>query len=179
MQRHEVGYREVARAFADARRYSLDINLRFLALVSASLLFTLSAPVRAQVPPAPMPPTPAYQGPPPGAVALGPVAAMAWEPETRLKSIPAVVGGSVLLAGGTAMHATGVFFLVETMGSACGQPPCGKNYALPWGLTLGGLVTIGGAVALVVWGAQKVPVRAGSVPAWVGAPGGAGWQWRF
>jgi hypothetical protein len=48
---------------------------------------------------------------------------------------------------------------------------------------IGGAVALAVGIPLLIYGAKKVPVRpeatALAAPAWVGAPGGAGWSWQF
>lgn len=120
-----------------------------------------------------------YPTAPPYAGAHGPRAAPAWAPQTELRSVGAVVGGSVALVAGTAMSVFGVLQMVLGPAYCWDGGHCQSAVALGTGMTVGGVLSIGGGIALIVWGAHKVPVRPPPLPTWVGAPGGAGWQWKF
>jgi len=90
------------------------------------------------------------------------------------------VGGLVILAGSLAVvGSTSTNFTCEgdVCSSTSGSPAVGT------GMIIGGLVGIALGIPLLVYGAKKVPIDpAASAPAaatWVGAPGGAGWQWKL
>lgn len=151
------------------------MNLRFLTTtIVVPALLTASSPARAQVPPAPPPLAPRA-----APSALAPVASEPPEPKTELKSAPAVFAGSALIISGTAGSAVGLVLFIAASSIKCDDSPCDGPTTGPL-VSLGiGLGALAAGIPLVIWGAQQVPRRTGSLPAWVGAPGGAGWRWRF
>jgi hypothetical protein len=131
--------------------------MKLTSLFCLPALALLAAPARADTPP------------PAPSVLLEP-------PPTKLRSVPAVVSGSVLAAAGTGLALWGTWIALFMPRGCDGTGNCHSNGGFAAGISLGGVVGIAGGVALIVWGAWRVPDRAA---AWVGAPGGAGWQWRF
>lgn len=92
------------------------------------------------------------------------------------------VGGLVTLVGSFAVIGAGTSKTVTCDVNSCFSTETGGG-ALGAGLIIGGLVGIAAGIPMLVYGAKKVPIDpAAAAPAaakWVGAPGGAGWQWKF
>ena len=101
--------------------------------------------------------------------------------QPMVRRSPALMGVGIALTalGGAASIAS---LVVDLAGSQCspGQVCTGVSSGAVFGLLIGGVVGLGVGIPLLIYGAKEVP--AGSISAvtpWVGAPGGAGWQWRF
>jgi len=182
---------------------------RVLALTGAALLATLPAAADPPSPAPRGTPsdralgagspatTPASPDAPLPVAPLGPIAAPpagpelqdAYELPVKRRSTGAMVGGVVGVSVGTAL----VFSLVGaatiqkcSFDNATESVVCGADSALVVGVTVAGLAAFAIGLPLLIYGARQVPVSAsggaaaGSVlPAWAGAPGGAGWRWRF
>lgn len=103
------------------------------------------------------------------------------------RSTGMMVGGIVLLsAGGLAMVIGSSLAL--TSSTTCnfdgfGCSSSGDSEAAGYGVLIGGAVALAVGIPLLIYGAKKVPAQpeatAVAAPAWVGAPGGAGWRWKF
>lgn len=102
-------------------------------------------------------------------------------PRTKRRSVPMMVSGGVLAAAGLALNAAAAYYLLATLAYRVdGQS---KYAGTGLGLFAGGVVSIAIGVPLLVVGAQRrksserwaAPLGS----AWIGAPGGAGWMWRF
>ncbi|APR80901.1 Hypothetical protein A7982_06248 [Minicystis rosea] len=101
-------------------------------------------------------------------------------PPTTIVSPGLLAGGIVVsLAGGTAMTLGAVRIVAsETCPDACSNPEGNKTIGAV--ILTAGAVVLAGGIVMAVLGSRKAPAAAtSSVPVWVGAPGGAGWQWRF
>jgi hypothetical protein len=89
----------------------------------------------------------------------------------------------------TAMMVTGIVLtsvggLVTLVGSLAvvGDSFGGGSNGASTGFLIGGLVGLGVGIPLLVYGSKKVavdPAAAAAAAKWIGAPGGAGWQWKF
>ncbi len=82
-----------------------------------------------------------------------------------------MVAGIVFAAGG------GVCLLsaaVMAFGAGVSDAFGGRgDYAVPLGLLIGGLTSALIGAPLIAYGAAR------EKPSWAGAPGGAGWMWKF
>jgi|HubBroStandDraft_6_1064221.scaffolds.fasta_scaffold101825_3 hypothetical protein len=159
---------------------------RALALSIATAALVVSLPAAADPPTTfdpPPPPAPAAYAPPSG-YPLPP----ALPPAIDRQSTTAMVGGAALTGlGGVLILASTIAFMVPTCSATRGEV-CMASEATPVGLLVAGLVAAAAGIPLVVYGAKRVPVMGGAttgsvppsaLPAWVGAPRGNGWAWRF
>jgi hypothetical protein len=147
-------------------------------------------PAYGQLPPPGYAPPPGY-GPPPGAY-YGPPPVYYGPPPyvpraTERQSVGAMVAGIVLTSIG------GVLLIGAATGASLeatcdvGFQSCTDNFTgVAVGLVIGGVVGLAAGIPLLIYGARRVPISATSgppqaraLPAWVGAPGGTGWAWRF
>jgi hypothetical protein len=102
-------------------------------------------------------------------------------PPAPLRSPGLVAGGTVLAVAGATGFTLGLVRLLvsELCPGTCTSPA--RNEAIG-GAVLGvGVAVLAGGVVMIVLGSRPAdaPAKAATLPAWVGAPGGAGWQWRF
>jgi hypothetical protein len=120
-------------------------------------------------------PAPAYYGPPP------------YVPRaTERRSVGAMVGGIVLVSVGGVML-VGAAIGADVAATDCAFDNCTSSFpGAAVGFLVGGLVAIAVGIPLLIYGARRVPVgpssdppQANAIPAWVGAPGRAGWVWHF
>jgi hypothetical protein len=103
------------------------------------------------------------------------------------RSVGAMVGGIVAVTGGAVMLFSVLFvsLAAETcaIDSISAPSPCPNQTGTEIGLTVGSIAAVALGIPLIIYGAKKVPVGgapiAGAPPAWMGAPGGPGWRWRF
>jgi hypothetical protein len=100
-----------------------------------------------------------------------------------------MIAGIVLTSvGGVLLITAAVGESVEAQCDYGFSYTCTNNFApTAIGLVVGGVVGLAVGIPLLIYGARRVPITPGSapppeakaVPTWVGAPGGAGWVWRF
>jgi hypothetical protein len=97
-----------------------------------------------------------------------------------------MVGGIVALSAGGLALVIGSSLAVSTttcFDSFAGDCSTNSNQTMGYGFLIGGAIAVAVGIPLLIVGAKKVPAQpdATSVaaPAWVGAPGGAGWRWKF
>lgn len=138
------------------------------------------------------PPGYGYAPPPPGYMYAP--QQMVEPPVPKERRSSGMMGGGIALvsAGGLAMAIGAVVALDAS--SHCDfsfsfDTVCHTDTAAQtagYGVLIGGIVAVAVGIPLLVYGAKKVPVKADAAPAaalaipkWVGAPGGAGWQWKF
>ena len=108
-------------------------------------------------------------------------------PALERRSTGMMVGGIVLLsAGGLAMVIGSSVALTSSTGCTFnGFCSSGEgSQAVGYGVLIGGAVALAVGIPMLIYGAKKVPARpeaatALAAPAWIGAPGGAGWSWQF
>lgn len=106
-----------------------------------------------------------------------PAAADPPAPATQMRSQGMVAGGVVLTVAGAAAATLGaVRFTSATLCTdVCANP---QGNQVVGAVVLGaGLAVLAGGITLLVIGNQRVPVP--SSQSAFGAPGGAGWMWRF
>ena len=144
---------------------------------------------------------PGYYGAPPPGYAYAPPPGYMYAPQQpteplvqkQRRSSGMMAGGIVLLsAGGLAMAIGAVVAL--SVSSQCafnfsidsGCQTDTSTQTTGYGMMIGGLIGVAVGIPLLVYGAKKVPVKAEgapeaafATPKWIGAPGGAGWQWKF
>jgi hypothetical protein len=98
------------------------------------------------------------------------------------RSIGMMVGGGVLTGVG------GISLLISSFTASTQVGDCFDNCKdrgpMIIGFLVGGLAGLAVGIPLLVYGAKRVPVKAApdaarGLPAWAGAPGGAGWTWRL
>jgi hypothetical protein len=93
---------------------------------------------------------------------------------TEPRSSTMMIGGIVMAAtGGALLHFAALYPVLHE--DSCSGGACSNERSISGGMALAGVVAIAVGVPLLVVGARQVPVRA----ALLGAPGGAGWVWRF
>lgn len=103
---------------------------------------------------------------------------------TQMASPGLVAGGAIVATAGVTATALGVLFAVAaSVGCLDTCSPSTGSRAIT-GTAIGvGIAAIAGGVVMMVRGARRVPVgEIGArlaLPAWTGAPTGAGWQWRY
>jgi hypothetical protein len=129
-------------------------------------------------------PPPGYYYPPPG-YAVQPGSQEAFAPKER-RSTAMMVTGIALVSVGGLVTLVGSFAALGTSSTTtCDVNSCftsNGSGALGTGLIVGGLVGIAVGIPLLVYGSKKVavdPTAAAAAAKWIGAPGGAGWQWKF
>jgi hypothetical protein len=142
---------------------------------------------------------PGYYGAPPPGYAYAPPPGYMYAPQQptqplvqkERRSSGMMTGGIVVLsAGGLAMAIGGV--MVAGASSHCTFNFDSPNFCTTdtstqttgYGILIGGIIGVAVGIPLLVYGAKKVPVKVDGAPEaatakWVGAPGGAGWQWKF
>jgi hypothetical protein len=87
-------------------------------------------------------------------------------------------GGLGIIIGSTVALSAGSSCTFDFTGS-CTRDTSAQTAG--YGAMIGGIISLAVGIPLLVYGAKKVPAR-GDVPpraAWVGAPAGQGWQWKF
>jgi hypothetical protein len=101
-----------------------------------------------------------------------------------MRSPALVAGGGVLVLAGVVGATFGVMRLtvLAVCPGSCPNPARNEKIG---GAVLGlGLGALAAGVVMVVLGTRPLPagsdpVATRALPAWAGAPGGAGWEWRF
>ncbi|MEP7119508.1 MAG: hypothetical protein ABJE95_01305 [Byssovorax sp.] len=136
---------------------------------------------------------PGYYGAPPPGYMYAPPPGYAYAPQADIvpkerRSVGMMVGGSVLIGVGGLVALIGSFATISASNSnfVCNGDVCTSSRgggAVGVGMLVGGLVGVAIGIPLLVYGAKKVPVNpAAAAPTaakFIGAPGGAGWQWKF
>ena len=143
-------------------------------------------------PPGYGPPPPGYYAPgypPPGYVMAPGAYPQEAFPQKERRSTGMMVSGIVLTSLGGLVTLVGSLVAVSSGSTTvtCDDTGCfstrNDSTELGTGLIVGGLVSIAVGIPLIVYGSKKVPIDpAAAAPAaakWIGAPGGAGWQWKF
>lgn len=136
------------------------------------------------------PPGYGYAPPPPGYM-YAPQQAMEPPVPKQRRSAGMMTGGIVLISAGGLATVIGAIVALNAS-SQCTfdfTGTCTRNTGAEtggYGLMIGGLVGVAIGIPLLVYGSKKVPIKADgapeaalAIPKWVGAPGGAGWQWKF
>jgi hypothetical protein len=102
-----------------------------------------------------------------------------------------MTGGIVLISAGGLATIIGAFVALNASNQCTFDftGNCTRNSGAEaggYGLMVGGLVAVAVGIPLLVYGSKKIPIKADgapeaalAIPKWVGAPGGAGWQWKF
>lgn len=138
-----------------------------------------------------------YPPPPPG-YGYAPAPGYAYGPPIDVA--PKERRSSGMMAGGIVMISVGGLGLIIgsalalSSGSSCSfdfSGSCSRDTGAQtagYGMMIGGIISVAVGIPLLVYGAKKVPVRpegapapaaALATPAWIGAPAGQGWQWKF
>lgn len=105
-------------------------------------------------------------------------------PATQMANPGLVAGGAIVATAGVTATALGVLFAVAaSVGCLDTCSPSTGSRAIT-GTAIGvGIAAIAGGVVMMVRGARRVPAGESgarlALPAWAGAPAGAGWQWRY
>jgi hypothetical protein len=140
----------------------------------------------------PGPPPGAYYPPPGGYYAppggyYAPPSTYVLPRAMERRSVGAMVGGIVAVTGGAVMLFSVVFVSLAAdtcvLGTISAPSACPNRTGTEIGLTVGSIAALALGIPLIIYGAKKVPVGgapiAGTLPAWMGAPGGPGWRWHF
>lgn len=96
-----------------------------------------------------------------------------------------MMGGILLTTlGGVGMVSAGVLASTAATCIDCTSQSQDTKAFVALAMLIVGGISVGIGVPLIVHGGKRVPRApdepvARWAPAWIGAPGGAGWQWRF
>ena len=134
-----------------------------------------------------------YPPPPPGYAYAPPPGYMYAQQQPQVDMTPRERRSPGMMAGGIVLISVGGLGLIIgsaltlSAGSSCTfdfTGNCTRDTSAQtagYGMMIGGLIAAGVGIPLLVYGVKKVPVQ-GEVPpqaAWIGAPAGQGWQWKF
>ena len=133
---------------------------------------------------------PGYYGAPPPGYAYAPAPGYSYGPP-QPDLTPKERRSSGMMAGGIVLLSAGGLGLIigstVALSAGCGFTVFGgcntdtSAQSAGYGMMIGGVIAIAVGIPLLVYGAKKVPVKMDGAPAtaWIGAPGGTGWQWKF